>query len=96
MSPSQPLLSPNETARRGDEIYENQVRQQVEPDHLGRIVAIDVLYKRRIRRGRLRIGCRRQTSAAPAQRRRMAGANRRTRSAPHRRPSYEEGLMILG
>ena len=31
-----------ETARLGDEIYERDIRPQVEPDHHGEIVAIDV------------------------------------------------------
>lgn len=31
-----------ETARLGDEIYERDIRQQVEADHHGKVVAIDV------------------------------------------------------
>lgn len=37
-----PQLSPEETARRGDDIYERQIRSQVEADNYGKIVAIDV------------------------------------------------------
>jgi len=37
-----PLLSPEETARRGDEIYERQIRSRVETGNYGKIVAIDV------------------------------------------------------
>ncbi len=36
------LRSREETARRGGEIYERDIRQHVEPDRVGRIVAIDV------------------------------------------------------
>lgn len=42
MSVKQPRYSVEETARRGDEIYERQVRAQVEADNQGRVVAIDV------------------------------------------------------
>jgi hypothetical protein len=38
----QPLYSKEEFARRGDEIYESQVRQQVEEGNHGKIVAIDI------------------------------------------------------
>ncbi|TVR04115.1 MAG: hypothetical protein EA395_16625 [Phormidium sp. GEM2.Bin31] len=38
----QPRYSEEEFARRGDEIYELQVRPQVEKDAHGRIVAIDI------------------------------------------------------
>jgi hypothetical protein len=38
----QPRYSKEEFARRGDEIYESQVRQQVEEDNHGKIVAIDI------------------------------------------------------
>jgi hypothetical protein len=31
-----------ELARRGKELYESQIRQQVEPNNFGRIVAIDI------------------------------------------------------
>jgi hypothetical protein len=31
-----------EVARRGDEIYERDIKPQVEPDHINRIVAIDI------------------------------------------------------
>ena len=37
-----PQLSAEETARRGDEIYERQIRSQVEAGNYGKIVAIDV------------------------------------------------------
>ncbi len=47
--PTQPVrrtLPPNrpaeETARLGDEIYEREIRPQVETDHVGEVVAIDV------------------------------------------------------
>jgi hypothetical protein len=42
MSVRQPLYSKEEFARRGDEIYESQVRQQVEEGNHGKIVAIDI------------------------------------------------------
>lgn len=42
MSVQQPRYSAEETARRGDEIYERQIRAQVEADNRGRVVAIDV------------------------------------------------------
>jgi hypothetical protein len=38
----QPHYSKEEFARRGDEIYESQVRQQVEEGNHGKIVAIDL------------------------------------------------------
>jgi hypothetical protein len=38
----QPRYSKEEFARRGDEIYESQVRSQVEAANYGRIVAIDI------------------------------------------------------
>lgn len=38
----QPRYSKEEFARRGEEIYESQVRPQVETDNHGRIVAIDI------------------------------------------------------
>jgi len=38
----QPRYSKEEFARRGDEIYESQVRQQVEEGNHGKIVAIDI------------------------------------------------------
>jgi hypothetical protein len=38
----QPRYSKEEFARRGHEIYESQVRSQVEEHHRGRIVAIDI------------------------------------------------------
>jgi len=37
-----PLYSKEEFARIGDEIYENKLRQQIEKDNLGKIVAIDI------------------------------------------------------
>jgi hypothetical protein len=38
----QPRYSKEEFARCGDEIYETQVRQQVEVENYGKIVAIDI------------------------------------------------------
>ena len=38
----QPRYSKEEFARRGDEIYESQVGQQVEEGNRGKIVAIDI------------------------------------------------------
>ncbi len=38
----QPRYSKEEFARRGDEIYESQIRSQVEGDNHGKIVAIDI------------------------------------------------------
>jgi hypothetical protein len=38
----QPRYSKEEFARRGDEIYASQVRQQVEAGNYGKIVAIDI------------------------------------------------------
>jgi hypothetical protein len=38
----QPRYSKEEFARRGDELYETQVREQVEVGNYGRIVAIDI------------------------------------------------------
>lgn len=35
-------LSPEEIARRGDELYEHRIRAQVEADGHGKIVAIDI------------------------------------------------------
>ena len=40
--PTAPTRPKEETARLGDEIYERDIRQQVEADHHGEIVAIDV------------------------------------------------------
>lgn len=40
--PNAPTLSSEETARRGDEIYQRDIRKQVEADHHGEFVAIDV------------------------------------------------------
>ena len=40
--PTAPTLSSEETARLGDEIYERDIRRQVEADHHGEVVAIDV------------------------------------------------------
>ncbi|MCY7277249.1 MAG: hypothetical protein LH702_26845 [Phormidesmis sp. CAN_BIN44] len=42
MTVRQPRYSKEEFARRGDEIYEAQVRPQVEEGNHGRIVAIDI------------------------------------------------------
>ena len=42
MAVRQPRYSKEEFARRGDEIYESQVRQQVEEGNHGKIVAIDI------------------------------------------------------
>ena len=42
MTVRQPQCSKEEFAQRGDEIYETQVRSQVEEGNLGKIVAIDL------------------------------------------------------
>ena len=42
MAVRQPRYSKEEFAQRGDEIYESQVRSQVEEGNHGRIVAIDI------------------------------------------------------
>ncbi|MFN9533364.1 MAG: hypothetical protein ACK59W_02780, partial [Pseudanabaena sp.] len=42
MAVSPPRYSKEEFARRGDEIYETQVRPQVEMGNYGKIVAIDI------------------------------------------------------
>jgi len=42
MTVRQPRYSKEEFARRGDEIYELQIRSQVETDNHGKIVAIDI------------------------------------------------------
>lgn len=42
MATRQPRYSKEEFARRGNEIYESHVRQQVEEGNYGRIVAIDI------------------------------------------------------
>ena len=42
MTTRQPCYSKEEFARRGDEIYESQVRPQVEEYNHGKIVAIDI------------------------------------------------------
>ncbi|NER00839.1 MAG: hypothetical protein F6K30_29790 [Cyanothece sp. SIO2G6] len=42
MTIRQPRYSKEEFARRGDEIYETQVRPQVEEDNYGKIVVIDI------------------------------------------------------
>ena len=39
---SPPNRPAEETARLGDEIYEREIRRQVEDDHVGEVVAIDV------------------------------------------------------
>ena len=38
----QPRYSKEEVARRCDEIYDRDIRSQVEPQHIGEIVAIDL------------------------------------------------------
>ena len=42
MTVRQPRYSKEEFARRGNEIYESQVRSQVEEGNYGKIVAIDI------------------------------------------------------
>ncbi len=42
MTVRQPRYSKEEFARRGNEIYQSQVRSQVEEGNQGRIVAIDI------------------------------------------------------
>ncbi|MEO1671336.1 MAG: hypothetical protein AAFR77_11205 [Cyanobacteria bacterium J06631_2] len=42
MTARQPRYSKEEFARRGNEIYESQIRQQVEEGNHGRLVAIDI------------------------------------------------------
>jgi hypothetical protein len=42
MTVRQPRYSKEEFAQRGHKIYETKVRQQVEADNLGKIVAIDI------------------------------------------------------
>ena len=42
MAVRQPRYSKEEYARRGDEMYESQVRLQVEEGNYGKIVAIDI------------------------------------------------------
>ncbi len=42
MPARRPTLSKEEHARRGTAIYENQIRAQVENNHYGKVVAIDV------------------------------------------------------
>ena len=42
MATHQPRYSKEEAARRGDEIYECDIRSQLEPQHNGEIVAIDL------------------------------------------------------
>jgi hypothetical protein len=42
MTVRQPLYSKEEFTRRGNEIYESQVRQQIEDSNFGKIVAIDI------------------------------------------------------
>lgn len=42
MSPHQPRYSAEETARRGDDIYEREVRARVEAGNHGKVVAIDI------------------------------------------------------
>lgn len=42
MTTRQPRYSAEETARRGDEIYERDIRAQVEGTHRAKVVAIDI------------------------------------------------------
>jgi hypothetical protein len=42
MTARQPRYSAEETARRGDEIYERNIRAQVETTHRRKVVAIDI------------------------------------------------------
>lgn len=42
MTVRQPRYSKEEFSRRGNEIYETQVRSLVETDNLGKVVAIDI------------------------------------------------------
>jgi hypothetical protein len=42
MATRQPRYSKEEFARRGNEIYESQMRQQVEEGNYGKIVVIDI------------------------------------------------------
>ncbi len=42
MSQSSSRYSAEETARRGDAIYEQDIRTQVEPKYTGKVVAIDI------------------------------------------------------
>lgn len=42
MSAQQPRYSAEETARRGDDIYERSILPQVEATHYGKVVAIDI------------------------------------------------------
>ena len=42
MKSKQPRHSAEETARRGDQLYEEKIRPQMEPENMGRVVAIDV------------------------------------------------------
>jgi hypothetical protein len=42
MSGRQPRYPKEEFARRGDEIYDRDIRARVEPDHVGEIAAIDI------------------------------------------------------
>jgi hypothetical protein len=42
MTARQPRYSKEEAARLGDEIYDRDVRAQVEPQHNGKIVALDL------------------------------------------------------
>src|SRR4029434_1879326 len=42
MPTRQPRYSAEETAQRGDALYERDIRAQVEPTHHGKVVAIDI------------------------------------------------------
>jgi hypothetical protein len=39
---SRPRYPAEEIARRGEEIYEREIRARVEPDHRGKVVVIDI------------------------------------------------------
>jgi hypothetical protein len=49
MTVRQPRYSKEEFARRGNEIYETQVRSQVEEGNIGKIVAINMIETTRFR-----------------------------------------------
>ena len=42
MAMSHPQASIDEIARRGEEIYEQTLREQLEPEHVGKILVIDI------------------------------------------------------
>ena len=43
MATTKPRMSKEEFARRGESIYERELRQALEPKHNGEVVAIDIL-----------------------------------------------------